>query len=71
MHRIVTRIPDELSVRLDAAARTMRRSRSSTIREALEAWLDDVDEVRVAASRLDDPNDLVLEWDDVRADLLR
>lgn len=71
MHRIVARVPDELSARLDAAARTLRRSRSSIIREALEGWLEDVEEARVATSRLGDSGDLVLDWKDVRADLLR
>ncbi|MDE0650705.1 MAG: ribbon-helix-helix protein, CopG family [Gammaproteobacteria bacterium] len=71
MHRIVARVPDELSSRLDAAAGTLRRSRSSIIRAALEDWLEDVEDARLAASRLGDSSDLVLDWGDVRAGLLR
>ena len=71
MHRIVARVPDELSGRLDAAARRLRRSRSSIIREALEDWLEDVEDARSATSRLGDSSDLVLDWKDARADLLR
>lgn len=71
MHRIAARVPDELSARLDAAARTLRRSRSSIVREALEGWLADAEEAGVCARRLGDSSDLVLDWKDVRADLLR
>ena len=71
MHRITARIPDELAGRLDAAVRTLRQSRSSIIREALESWLVDVEEVGACASRLGDSSDLVLDWNDIRADLLR
>lgn len=71
MHRIALRVPDELAVRLDSAARTLRRSRGSIIREALEGWLEDAEDVGICASRLGDSDDLVLDWSDVRADLLR
>lgn len=71
MHRIKADVPDELAERLDAAARTLQRSRSSIIREALESWMEEVDDVGVCAGRLGDSSDAVLDWNDVRADLLR
>ena len=71
MHRIKADVPDELADRLDAAARTLQRSRSSIIREALESWMEEVGDVGVCAGRLGDSSDVVLDWNDVRADLLR
>ena len=71
MHPIAVCVSDELATRLETAARTLQRSRSSIIREALEGWLEDVEEARVCASRLGDSDDLMLDWNDVRADLLR
>ena len=55
---------------LDAAATQLKRSRAEVIRQALERYLEDFDDLSVALERLRDPSDPVLDWDEVKVDLL-
>ena len=70
MSQITARVPDELVEALDAAAADLKRSRAELVRQALERYLEDFDDLTVAVERLRDPTDPVLDWDDVRNDLL-
>ena len=70
MNQITARVPDELVEALDAAAEDLKRSRADIIRQALERYLEDYDDLDVALERLRDPADPVLDWDQVRNDLL-
>ena len=70
MMQITARIPDELVEALDAAAATLKRSRAEVVRQALERYLEDFDDLTVALDRLQDPSDPVLDWDEVRNALL-
>ena len=70
MAQITARIPDEVAEALDAAAATLNRSRAEVIRQALESYLEDFDDLTVALERLRDPSDPVLDWDEVRRELL-
>lgn len=70
MTRITTRVSDEMVEALDAAAARLRRSRADLMRQALEQYLEDFDDVSAALDRLRDPSDVILDWDDVRRDLL-
>ena len=70
MTSISASVPDELLEALDRAARQLGRSRSDIVRQALESYLDDFDDLAVAAERLRDPADPVLDWDQVRHELL-
>jgi transposase len=70
MTQISARLPDELVAQLDNAARRLNRSRAEVIRQALEYYLDDVEDLRLGLERLQDPADPVLDWDSVRDDLL-
>ena len=70
MAQITARIPDEVIAALDAAAATLNRSRAEVIRQALESYLEDFDDLTVALKRLRDPSDPVLDWDEVRRELL-
>ena len=70
MPQVSARLPDELVAHIDEAARRMNRSRAEIIRQAIEYYLDDVEDLRLAMDRLCDPADPVLDWDDVRRDLL-
>ncbi|MDE2813326.1 MAG: hypothetical protein OXM01_09890 [Gemmatimonadota bacterium] len=40
-----------------------RRSRADIVRQALERYLEDLDDLSVALERLQDPADPVLDWD--------
>ncbi len=70
MAQITARAWDEVAEALDAAAATLNRSRAEVIRQALESYLEDFDDLTVALERLQDPSDPVLDWDDVRRELL-
>ena len=71
MTQITARVPDELADALDAAATQLRRSRAEVVRQALERYLEDFDDLSVALDRLRDPSDPVLDWDEVKRELLR
>ena len=70
MSQITARLPDEVVEALDTAARRLNRSRAEIIRQAIERYLEDFDDLSVALERLQDPSDSVLDWDEVRAALL-
>ena len=71
MTQITARVPDALVEALDAAAMELKRSRADIVRQALERYLEDFDDLTVAVERLRDPADPgVLDWDQVRRELL-
>ena len=70
MTQVTARLPDSVVDELDAAASQLRRSRAEIIRHAIERYLEDFDDLAVAIDRLRDPSDPVLDWDQVRRDLL-
>jgi predicted DNA-binding protein len=69
--QITVRLPDEQTVALDEAAAALKRSRAEVVRQAIEQYLEDFDDLSVAIERLRDPSDPVLDWDEVRRELLR
>lgn len=71
MSQVTARLPDDLVQALDAAARDLNRSRAELIRQAVERYIEDFDDLSVAVDRLRDPSDPVLDWDEVKRDLLR
>ena len=71
MTQITAQVSDELAEALDAASVRLKRSKAFLIRQALECYLEDLDDLAVATERLRDPSDPALEWDEVRSDLLR
>ena len=70
MTQITARLPDDLAAALGAAAERLHRSRASLIRQALERYLEDLDDLTVAVERLRDQSDTVQEWDEVRREIL-
>ncbi len=70
MAQISTRLPDELVQELEQAAKTMNRSRAEVVRQAIEHYLDDFEDLELAVQRLRDPTDAVLDWEQVKRDLL-
>ena len=70
MSQITARLPDSVVEALDAAAKALRRSRADIVRQAVERYLEDFDDLSVALERLRDPTDPVLDWDKVRDELL-
>ena len=70
MSQITARVPDDLATALDAAAERLNRSRADVVRQALELYLQDFDDLSVALDRLRDPSDPVQDWDEVKRELL-
>lgn len=70
MTQITARLPDELISSLDTAAARLRRSRAEIIRQAIEYYLDDFEDISHAIDVLRDPADPILDWEKVRRDLL-
>ncbi len=70
MSQITARLPDAVVEALDEAASRLKRSRAELVRQAIERYLEDFDDLSVAVERLQDPNDPVLDWDQVRRGLL-
>ena len=68
--QITARLSDSVVEALDRAADQLRRSRAEVVRQAVERYLEDFDDLSVAVERLKDPADPVLDWDVVRRDLL-
>lgn len=70
MTQITARIPDDLAREIDAAASELKRSRAQIVRMALEYYLEDLEDLRLGIERLRDPGDPVLDWEEVRGELL-
>ncbi len=70
MSQITARLPDAVVAELDVAASHLKRSRAEIIRQAIEYYLEEFDDLSVVIERLRDPSDPVLDWDQVRRELL-
>ncbi len=70
MPQITARVPERLIQAIDKAARRLKRTRADIIRNALEYYLEDIEDLRLGLEALQDPADAVLDWKDVRRDLL-
>jgi RHH-type transcriptional regulator, rel operon repressor / antitoxin RelB len=70
MTQITARLPDELVAQMDEAAARLRRSRAQLVRQAIEYYMDDLEDLRIGLERLQDPGDPVLDWNEVRRELL-
>ena len=70
MSQITARLPDELVASLDAAALELRRTRAEVVRQAIEYYLEDFEDLNLALQSLRDPADAVLDWEAVKNELL-
>lgn len=69
MSQISARLPDPLVSALDAAATRQKRSRAEIIRQAIEHYLEDYEDLSISIERLRDPSDPVLDWEKVKHEL--
>ena len=70
MSQITARLPDELVLLLDNAATVLHRTRADIVRQAIEYYLEDFEDLNLALQALRDPADAVLDWEAVKQDLL-
>ena len=68
--QITARLSNTVVDALDAVAHRLNRSRAELVRRAVERYLEDFDDLSIAVDRLRDPSDPVLDWDQVRRELL-
>lgn len=70
MAEISATMPDELVKALDEASQATNQSRNDLIRQAVESYLEDLQDGIMAIERLQDKSDTLLDWEDVKRDLL-
>ena len=70
MTQIIAHIPDEMATVLDTAAKQSNLSRSELISHALQLYLEDYEDVRIAEARVKDPSDPILDWEEAKRELL-
>jgi RHH-type transcriptional regulator, rel operon repressor / antitoxin RelB len=70
MSQITARLPDELVSSLDKAASVLHRTRAEVVRQAIEYYLEDFEDLNLAIQALKDPADAVLDWDAAKQELL-
>ena len=63
-------LPDSLADRLNAAVARLDCNRSEVVRQAIEFYLEDIDDVEEATRRLRDADDPPLDWEQVKRELL-
>ena len=71
MSRVSVKLPDELITALDEATTKLHQTRTDVIRQAIEYYLDDFEDISRAVEILRDPADPVLDWETVKHDLFR
>lgn len=70
MPQVTARLPEDMVAALDHAARELHSSRADIIRRAIEAYLEDFDDLSVALQRLRDPSDESVDWEEAKRALL-
>jgi predicted DNA-binding protein len=68
--QISARLPDELIAEMDRVADRLQRTRAELIRHVIEYFLDDFEDLHLGLERLQDSSDPILDWVDVRRELL-
>ena len=69
MKRIATHLPDSLADKLNATVARLDCNRSEVVRQAIEFYLEEIDDVEEAARRLRDADDPPLDWEQVKREL--
>lgn len=70
IQQISVKLPDDLTAALDKAATQLHRTRSELIRQAVEHYLDDFEDISRAVEVSHDPADTILDWETVKHELL-
>ena len=69
MNRITTQLPDSLADKLNATVARLNCNRSEVVRQAIEFYLEEIDDVEEATQRLRDAEGPPLNWEQVKREL--
>jgi RHH-type rel operon transcriptional repressor/antitoxin RelB len=69
MTTVSVRLPDALAAKLDGVAKEAERPKSFIIQKAIESYLEDYADLRIALDRLRDPSDALIDGKELRASL--
>ena len=70
MTEISANLPDTLVASLESVAAQLRRPKSEVVRQAIESYLEDFEDLTQAREVLQDDSDPALGWEGVKGDLL-
>jgi predicted DNA-binding protein len=70
MSQITARLPAEVVASLDRTAHSLHRTRADIVRQAIECYLEDFEDLSIAIERLRDPADESIDWQEARRALL-
>ena len=70
MTEISANLPDTLGASLESVAAQLRRPKSGVVRQAIESYLEDFEDLTQAREVLQDDSDPALDWEGVKRDLL-
>ena len=70
MTEISANLPDTLGASLESVAAQLRRPKSEVVRQAIESYLEDFEDLTQAREVLQDDSDPALDWEGVKGDLL-
>jgi len=69
MYTISIRLPEKLTKELNNMAKSMERSKSFIIREAISTYLDEYSDYQIALDRLLNKDDEIIESSELRSRL--
>lgn len=64
--QVTTRLSEFLLQRIDEAAHKLRRSRADIIRQAIDIYLEDIEDLDAGLTALKDPADPTVDWKKAR-----
>ena len=70
MRKITFSLPDPYIETLDAIAEQAQCDRAVIVRQAIEQYVEDFEDLSISTKRLQDPSDPVLSWGEVKNNLL-
>ncbi len=70
MTEISANLPDTLGASLESVAAQLRHPKSEVVRQAIESYLEDFEDLTQAREVLQDDSDPALDWEGVKRDLL-
>ncbi|MCS7151128.1 MAG: ribbon-helix-helix domain-containing protein [Endomicrobia bacterium] len=65
-HKLVVRLPEKLETKLEILSRKLRCTKNYILQKALESFINEYNDYKIALKRLHDKNDKILSSNDFR-----